>query len=371
MSSGLYSHTTRGIGTVLTAAIYNADHNNHITNANPSQHGGYSDSVPEMQTMVNPGGVGTEVLASNLAGEIARLRYVINRIAGTTHWYEAPVTSLATIGGGIPLTLAFAAVPLTLRRTENNTTPLSIISFGSGSGVGNKMNIQAVGTGANAIGELRWLLGATELFRMTAALFTYFFAQEFRSYLDIKEIAAPATPAADTLRLYAKDVSGSTKLFQKDPAGVERAVGAQGSYGYNESNTYQAISTSIPLDDTLPTSSEGTSILSTAVTLQNASSPVKVRAVVPLFSAANTNSVVALFRGSVCIGASWQSHGASTGFGRETVVIDVEDNPGSVGPHTYSVRVGGSSTVYINGNASSRLLGGMSKVTLTVEERLT
>ena len=239
MSSGLYSHTTRGVGTVLTAAIYNADHVNHVTNHNPSQMGGYSDSVAEMQNAVNPGGLGTEQLATSLAEELSHLRFVIARLMGTTHWYEAPVTSLATIGGGIPLSLAFAATPLTLRRTENDTTAREYESVQSGSGVGNKYSKTLVGTGSNAVAELRELIGATELLRKTLTLITHQIATHINGALsvgaagvgltridptgfqDIAVSATPANPAASHLRLYIKNDGGVPKLAALTPAGVE------------------------------------------------------------------------------------------------------------------------------------------------------
>lgn len=89
MSSGLYSITTRAAGTVLTAAIYNADHQNHVTNQNPSMTGAYSDNVAQMQTQTSPGGEGTESLAPSLAGELERLRYMMAQMRGKTYWYTA------------------------------------------------------------------------------------------------------------------------------------------------------------------------------------------------------------------------------------------------------------------------------------------
>lgn len=377
MSSGLYSHTTRGIGTVLTAAIYNADHNNHITNANPSQHGGYSDSVAEMRTMVNPGGVGSEVLSTDLAGELARLRYTINRIAGTTHWYEAPVTSLALIGGGIPLTLAFAATPLTIRRTENDITAREILSLGSGSGAGNKFALQMVGTGSNAAAELRLLLASTELIRFSATLLTHFIAHEFRSYTDFVEMTAPATPAANTARLYAKDISGLTRLCYKDPAGTEFTISnpTKPSQAYHELTAYTVVETEIPNDDSVPTNSEGTSILSAAIELALANSKVRVKfsAMVSVSVAANT-VIAAIFRGSTCIGA--RAISASAVSTQYLIELEVQDTPASVGPHTYTVRLGlasiaASRQAHINGlSASGRVLGGSSRATLMVEEQL-
>lgn len=40
-------------------------------------------------------------------------------------------------------------------------------------------------------------------------------------YVQMAEIAAPATPAANQVRLYAKDSAGVSRLFYKDDAGVE------------------------------------------------------------------------------------------------------------------------------------------------------
>jgi hypothetical protein len=44
------------------------------------------------------------------------------------------------------------------------------------------------------------------------------------NYIELDEIAAPANPAANKLRLYAKDVLGTTRLCYKDSAGAETIV---------------------------------------------------------------------------------------------------------------------------------------------------
>jgi hypothetical protein len=243
MSSGLYSHTTRGVGTVLTAAIYNADHVNHVNNHNPSMMGGYSDSVAEMQTKTSPGGLGSEVLASSLADELQHLRYMISLITGATHWYEAPTTNLGAIGGGTALTLAFAVTPLTLRRTENNTSEVEIESNQSGSGAGNKYSRRIVGTGSNAVAEVREYLGTVEMLRRTASLLTHQIATHFNGFLgigasgvdlvkfdpsgffDVKQMATPANPAAEHLRFYVKNVSGVPTLIARSPSGTEVVLG--------------------------------------------------------------------------------------------------------------------------------------------------
>ncbi len=94
--AGLYAHTTRADGTTLTAAIYNADHQNHINNHVPSQMDDYSSNAAEMQTQTNPGDQGSESLSTSLAGELERIRYVIAQQKGLPYWYDDPLD-----GGGV------------------------------------------------------------------------------------------------------------------------------------------------------------------------------------------------------------------------------------------------------------------------------
>lgn len=248
MSTGLYSHTTRAIGTVLTAAIYNSDHQNHITNLNPTMMGGYQDSVGQMQATSDPGGLGSEVLAGNIAAELQQIRFAINRIQGTTHWYQAPATDLSGVGGPVPLVLAFTgSTPLTLRRQENTTAEVEIESVQSGSGVGNKYSKRIVGSGVNAVAEAREYIGATEVLRFTSALRTWQTAQHFNAnwtlgaagtakitgniigYFDFAEITLPAAPAANVARMYCRDVSAVTRIAYRDSTGAEQILTTDGA----------------------------------------------------------------------------------------------------------------------------------------------
>jgi hypothetical protein len=99
--AALYSHTTRSTGTTLTAAIYNADHQNHIDNGIPAQLDDYSSSVSQMQSTTDPGEVGTESQPTSLAGELERLRFAIKEakaVGGSTpaQWYTTPVAAWST-----------------------------------------------------------------------------------------------------------------------------------------------------------------------------------------------------------------------------------------------------------------------------------
>lgn len=172
MSSGLYSHTTRGTGTVLTAAIYNGDHQNHITNQNPQMTGAYSDNVTQMQLNTDPGGIGSESLAPSMAGELERLRFAIKGITGKAQWYAPPTTTLESLSGGVftnPLNIATATnPPLGLRRTENDTVERAIQRLESGSGVGVDAEWRITGDGANGVAQVALFIGAVEMFRTSA-----------------------------------------------------------------------------------------------------------------------------------------------------------------------------------------------------------
>lgn len=77
----------------------------------------------------------------------------------------------------------------------------------------------------------------------------------------------------------------------------------------------------------------------------------------------------ALFRGTNCLNAA--ANLAAVDDTGSIITMDVLDAPGSVGPHTYSVRVGNSSgaqTPRLNGTQAARRFGGAAKCTLTLLE---
>ena len=99
--AALYSHTTRASGLILTANIYNADHQNHIDNGVPAQLDDYSASVAQMQSAANPGESGSESQATSLAGELERLRFIVAEHGDKTYWYESPLAGLDGLALGV------------------------------------------------------------------------------------------------------------------------------------------------------------------------------------------------------------------------------------------------------------------------------
>ena len=84
---------------VLTAADLNAEFDNILTNSRATSITGYSADTTTMQTTADPYPGSSESLASSVAEELTRLRYVIKQMSGQTQWYIDPVGSLST--GGI------------------------------------------------------------------------------------------------------------------------------------------------------------------------------------------------------------------------------------------------------------------------------
>lgn len=100
-----YNVTFYPDGTTLSDVNY-ASHRQEISNAMiPANIDDYSADVAQMKLTTNPGDVGSESLASDLAGEITRLRYTIKNIkdflngSAVPQWYS-PMTSPIPIASG-------------------------------------------------------------------------------------------------------------------------------------------------------------------------------------------------------------------------------------------------------------------------------
>lgn len=92
-------------GDTLTAAGYNGELDLIRTNWTPTGLDDASATVSAMQTTVDPGESGSESLATDLAGEIHRMRHMIKEITGKTYWYQSPSASmdaLCPVGAILP-----------------------------------------------------------------------------------------------------------------------------------------------------------------------------------------------------------------------------------------------------------------------------
>ena len=104
---GNYSRVKAWIaGEVLSAADLNAEFNNEINNAIPASVDDYSSTVAQMQSVSDPGEVGTESQPTALSGELERIRFSLRELklyfkSTIAQWYE-------TVSGAIDTVLTFS-----------------------------------------------------------------------------------------------------------------------------------------------------------------------------------------------------------------------------------------------------------------------
>ena len=85
----------------VLASDLNAEFDNVLDNLTALKVDDYSGNVGLMQTATDPGEVGTESLATTLAGELARLRFMLKEVTGEDEWYESPVSSLLGLSNAV------------------------------------------------------------------------------------------------------------------------------------------------------------------------------------------------------------------------------------------------------------------------------
>lgn len=234
--------------------------------------------------------------------------------------------------------------------TRSNYDP----GLGAGFGVSSVVGVAQGGTGANNPAQARANLGAASQDAMSGA-------QD--DITELQQQIAPGLNGDNELgTLAARDDVSRDQLASGFGTVVVQTVDAT---PYTANAT---LSTTIPLDDTVPLVSEGDEILTASIVPLSSSNKVRIR-----FdgfgtpSGTNSCSIALLFRGSTCIYALATGQNtlqANMGF---TFV----DSPNTTSPVTYSIRVGaptGASGIRMNGLFSGRLFGGSASCTMRLEE---
>ena len=110
---GTYSKLVTVVtGQTITASERNNEHDNHINNATPTGIDDASSNLAAMQTTADPYPASSESLATDLAGELQRLRYLIAQLTGQAQWYIDPLYA-GNSGGDIVVSTAAKGIVLT------------------------------------------------------------------------------------------------------------------------------------------------------------------------------------------------------------------------------------------------------------------
>jgi hypothetical protein len=146
--------------------------------------------------------------------------------------------------------------------------------------------------------------------------------------------------------------------------------GAVVQSAYAEYTANADLSAAIPLDDTIPQITEGTQILSAAITPSSTTSKIRARFQCQFIdNTAARNAMAALFLNSRtdALRTAFSSSGGA-GFA-QVITLEHEHIPGATTAQTYSIRVGPQGgTIRLNGTGTARLFGGSSAATLVLEE---
>ena len=134
---------------------------------------------------------------------------------------------------------------------------------------------------------------------------------------------------------------------------------------YTTNSTYSTVagsSSNIPLDDSIPTSSEGTSMsLDVTLTASSATNLLLFQGVVNWAHSSYGDMIGALFNGTTCVWASKCEASNTSPNQLDQLIINYVMQAGSTSSQTFSVRIGRNTagTLYINGGETSgRKFGG-------------
>lgn len=114
----------------VTSVDLNAEFDNILNNLTAANVDDYSTNVTQMQSTADPGEVGTESLATSVAGEIQRLRFLIAEITGQEEWYESPSASLEGLANAIGTGLTDNRI-VSGKVRSNSAQPLFLVPSGA------------------------------------------------------------------------------------------------------------------------------------------------------------------------------------------------------------------------------------------------
>jgi hypothetical protein len=162
-------------------------------------------------------------------------------------------------------------------------------------------------------------------------------------------------------------------------SGLSLSAGSLSATGGSGGKLVQSVATTlatmstntstIPFDDTIPQSGEGTEIMTRSITPTSTSNKLRICAMVHLSTASTAQNTVALFRDSGANALAVSCFTAVSGYMLSIPLIFEETAP-STSSITYKIQVGNTfgGTMTINGRSGARTFGGAMISYLTVEE---
>ena len=131
-----------------------------------------------------------------------------------------------------------------------------------------------------------------------------------------------------------------------------------------------ACDVAMPLDDTIPQKTEGTEVMTQAITPKKATNFLRIDVVAHVSADNDINVVLAVFRDDTANAVSAVSQNSGGTDGSMTISMTAFFQPASTTLTTFKVRIGTSdgSGADFNGNNGSRLFAGVSSSSLLITE---
>lgn len=338
-----------------------ASNNDNIQGANIAENcapSGINNAIRGLASIIKRalGSQGSAIASAAMTAIGAPGTALYTTITGTT-----AITSFGTVGAGTfriiefvgALTLTHNATSLKLPGSTNIVTAAGDVGFFLSLGGGNWKCLHYQKASGAPVGSI----GTSQI------------SDDAVTYAKMQNVSA-------TSRLLGRATAGTGNVEELTVgAGLEfsgtqlnPSIGHVARY-YDEYAANTDLSNTIPLDDTPPTNSEGTQILSRVATTTSNTQRVRIR-----FqgfgeqTATGAAMIAALFRGPTCVQVSNFNIGAGLYIEERPIALEYEEQPGVAGSYTYSVRVGASSgAMRMNGTNTGRLFGGAAKTTMTIE----
>jgi len=198
----------------------------------------------------------------------------------------------------------------------------------------------------------------------------------------VVNLLVQSTPTAEASvgQIYSKDVDSKAELHYQDEDSNE----IQFTTGGNRIGliiqsvratkaTHQGITSQIDFDDTIPGSGEGAEVLTASITPKLASSVLRVKVFVPVWTMNGiTAGIFALFRDSGASAIAVASQHIPTNGYLAAMDMEHQEAASAASATTFKLRAGAATisgaNLYINGSTTARLFGGKAITSMVIDE---
>lgn len=158
------------------------------------------------------------------------------------------------------------------------------------------------------------------------------------------------------------DNTANTAIWKRFDNGVIQSV--TGTFA-----TYSSTTTSIPDDDTIPQNTEGAEAVTVAITPTNTANLLRIRLQATLSASGGQDATLALFQDTTADALSAAMGYIAAANVMTTISTVHEMAAGTTSETTFKMRYGtAGGTCYINGDTSTRKMGGVMAATIIVDE---